>query len=125
MGDSTTGSDTDWVTGIVWGSCPGWCTRNPDPNVDLAAGGHMIDLQDGGTAVRYHDHRWALPDAEAPEAVEAIELEAIETCPRTGKPELGEVRFLVNTDNGQYMSMAAAAAASTIIKQALADMAAR
>jgi len=66
MGDSTTNNDSDWVSGIEWGRCPGWCTRNPDPTVDLADGGHMTDLQAGGTAVRYHDHRWPLPDAEAP-----------------------------------------------------------
>lgn len=75
--------------------------------------------------MRIHDCRWPLPDTNSPEAIQAVELEAIETCTKTGKPQLGEVRFLVNSDKGQYMTLAAAAAASGIIQQALAEMAVR
>jgi hypothetical protein len=42
-----------------------------------------------------------------------------------GKPQLGEVRFLVNSDEGQYLSLAAVAAASGIIRRALAEMVVR
>lgn len=76
----------------------------------------MTDLRDG-VAVRYHDCRWPPPDRDAPEAVQSVELEA--------KPQLGEARFVVDSDEGQYMSLAAAAAASGIIRQALAEMALR
>jgi hypothetical protein len=72
-----------------------------------------------------HDCHWPLPDSDQPEAVQAVELEAIEACAKGGNPVLGEVRFLVNTDEGQYMSVAAAVAASEVIRRAIADMALR
>lgn len=70
--------------------------------------------------MRIHDCRWPLPDTNRPEAIQAVE-----TCTKTGTPQLGDVRFLVNSDKGQYMTLAAAAAASGIIQQALAEMAVR
>lgn len=69
--------------------------------------------------------RFALPDSDDAEAVQAIELEIVETCCKAGQPVFGEPRFLVDSDHGQYLSLAAAVAASGIIRQALADMAAR
>lgn len=115
----------DWFDDIEWGPCPGWCTRNLDPTSDFRAGGHFTDLREDGTAMRIHDCRWPLPDTNRPEAIQAVELEAVETCTKTGKPQLGDARFLVNSDKGQYMTLAAAAAASGIIQQALAEMAVR
>jgi hypothetical protein len=120
-----TDDSLDWFTDIEWGPCPGWCVRNPDPAVNLGDGGHFTDLREDGAAIWIHDCRWPLPDSDGPEAVHAVELEAIETCTKAGKPQLGEVRFLVNSDKRQYMSLAAAAAASGIIRQALAEMAVR
>lgn len=114
-----------WFDDIVWGPCPGWCTRNPDPTVGLEDGGHFFDLREDGSAIRMHDCRWPLPDSDQLEAVQAVELEAIEACVKGGNPVLGEARFLVNTDEGQYMSVAAAVAASEVIRRAIADMALR
>lgn len=114
-----------WVDQVQWGPCPSWCSRHPDPAVDLGDGGHMTDLREDGTAVRIHERMWPLPDSREPEAVQAVELEAIETCKQGLKPQLGEVRFVVNADLGQYMSIAAAASASAIIRSAIADMSVR
>lgn len=125
MSSDMTADEFAWFDDIEWGRCPGWCTRNPDCKVDFTEGGHMTDVGEDGVAVRYHDCRWPLPDGDEPEAVQAVELEAIESCTKNGKPQLGEVRFVVNSDVGQYMSLAAAAAASGIIRQALAEMALR
>lgn len=120
-----TDDELAWFDDIEWGRCPGWCSRNPDRTVDSAAGGHFLDLREDGAAIRIHECRWPLPDSDAPEAVEAVELEAVESCTKAGRAQLGEVRFLVNSDKGQYMSIAAAAAASGFIQQALAEMSAR
>lgn len=125
MTHMSTDDGIDWIDDIEWGPCPGWCTRNPDPTIDFRAGGHFTDLREDGAAMRIHDCRWPLPDTNSPEAIQAVELEAVETCTKTGKPQLGDVRFLVNSDKGQYMTLAAAAAASGIIQQALAEMAVR
>lgn len=114
-----------WIDQIQWGPCPSWCARHPDPAVDLSGGGHMTDLREDGTALRIHERQWPLPDRGDPEAVQAVELEAIETCAQGLQPKLGEVRFVVNADMGQYMSIAAAASASAIIRSAIADMSVR
>ena len=113
----------DWVEQIVWGTCPAWCTCSPDTNPGLGNDGHITDLRQDGTAVRYHNCRWPLPDSDDPDAVQAIELEIIETRSKAGRPAFGEPRFLVDSDRGQYLSVASAVAASGIIRQALADMA--
>lgn len=120
-----TDDESTWIDLIKWGPCPGWCPSDPDPAVDMSAGGHMTDVREDGTAIRFHTRRWSLPDGDSPEAVQAVELEIVETCTKAGKPQMGEAQFLVNSDEGQYMSLTAAAVASGIIRQALADMAIR
>lgn len=125
MGVNVTGDEFAWVDQVEWGPCPSWCSRHPDPAVGMRDGGHMTDLREDGTAIRIHERRWPLPDRGDPESVQAVELEAIETCTQGRKPQIGEVRFLMNADVGQYMSLAAAASASAIIRSALAEMSVR
>lgn len=120
-----TDGDNDWFGRITWNACPSWCTCSAETNPGLGDDGHITDLRRDGTAVRFHNCRWPLPDSDDAEAVQAIELEIVETCCKAGQPVFGEPRFLVDSDHGQYLSLAAAVAASGIIRQALADMAAR
>lgn len=119
-----TDDDNDWFEQIVWNPCPSWCTCSPQTNPGLDEG-HITDQREDGTAVRFHNRRWLLPDSDGDEAVQAIELEIVETCTKVGRPVFGEPRFVVDSDRGQYLSLAAAVAASGIIRQALTDMAAR